>query len=278
MRELSKGEAIKFIDEHAAVLDAPSNPVNPFASSVWLKHFVAQVATEDWTVLAPTSEHGSSLMLLYRDRQAPFKCEALTNYYSSLFSPLASTETDRARAVTSLVQQLGQYRPRLRTAKFAPLGVESPDTRHLEAALTEQGWYVRRYACFGNWSLPCEGMTFDGYMSTRDSQLRHTFERKSKKLQTTGQLQILLDPKTSTARWTRSSRSIRRAGSSLSLTPTSYANGLGYAQNADGCDWASRASMECPIAAQFWFTTGRRRTSSSSPTMKRNRVGRQAQC
>jgi hypothetical protein len=258
MRELSKGEALSFIDEHAAVLDAPSNPVNPFASSVWLKHFVAQVASEDWTMLAPMGEHGTSLMLLYHGRQAPFQCEALTNYYSSLFSPLASSETDRAHAVASLVQQLGEHRPRLRTAKFAPLSVESPDTGYLEAALAEQGWYVRRYFSFGNWSLPCEGMTFDKYLSSRDSQLRHTLARKSKKLQTAGRLQIF----TRAEDVDSAMDAFESVYSKSWKVPEPYPSFVReWARLCAERGWLRLgvASIDdVPIAAQFWFTTARR--------------------
>ena len=258
MRGLNKTEVLAFIDEHAAVFDAPSNPVNPFASSIWMKHFVEQVAGEDWTVLAPLNEQASSLMLLYHDRRTPFHCEALTNYYSSLFSPLASTETDRARASASLLRKLGQHRPRLHTVKLAPLDPESPDTGHLEAAFAEQGWYVRRYFCFGNWCLPCEGMTFDGYMSTRDSQLRHTFARKSRKLLSAGRLQIFTRPEEVDS----AMDAFEAVYSKSWKKPEPYPNFVrGWARLCAERGWLRLgvASIDdVPIAAQFWFTAERR--------------------
>ena len=195
MQLLTKDDALRCVDERAAVLDAAGNPCNPFASSVWARHFLAEIADDGWTVLAPQADgDGVSLMLLYRDAKSPDRCMALANYYASLYSPMASTARDRPQAMSALVRQLSSLRPRLSTVNFSPLDAASPDTAALAGALSDQGWYVRRYFCFGNWTLPCEGLSFGDYMATRDSQLRNTHARKAKKLLAAGTLEIASRP------------------------------------------------------------------------------------
>ena len=192
VRALTKSEALQFVRERAGVLDATTNPSNPFAGSDWVQHFIDQVVRENSQVLAiEAGAPGDSLMLLYRDAQAPSRCTALANYYVSLYSPLSSTAADRAEALVRVVRSLTDLRPRIATLNFAPLDAQAEDTAALADALANQGWYVRRYFCFGNWYLPCGGLAFDAYMSDRDSQLRNTWARKSKRLLAVGRVQIV---------------------------------------------------------------------------------------
>jgi CelD/BcsL family acetyltransferase involved in cellulose biosynthesis len=101
-------------------------------------------------------------------------------------------------------------------------------------------------------------MTFDGYMSTRDSQLRHTFERKSKKLQTAGRLQILTRPEDVDS----AMDAFESVYSKSWKQPEPYPNFVReWARLCAERGWLRLgvASIDgVPIAAQFWFTTGRR--------------------
>jgi len=92
MLKLNKAEALHYVERNAAVIDALSNPRNPFGTSVWLHHFIGEVVRDDWTLLVPEAVgDGCSLMLLYLDPAAPSRCRSLANFYTSLYSPLAST-------------------------------------------------------------------------------------------------------------------------------------------------------------------------------------------
>ena len=259
MQLLTKADALRYVVEHAAVIDAAGNPRNPFFSSVWTRHFLAEVADDGWTVLAPQGDgDGRSLMLIYRDAKSPARCMALANYYASLYSPMASTARDRPRAMAALVRQLSDQRPRIGTVNFAPLEATSPDTAALAAALSNQGWYVRRYFCFSNWTLPCDGLSFAEYMAARDSQLRNTHARKSKKLLAAGTLQIATRPEEVDAAMDAYDAVYAKSWKQ----PEPYPNFVrGWARRCAEQGWlrlgVARVA-EVPIAAQFWFTIDRR--------------------
>lgn len=259
MRILTKGEALQFVRERTEMLDAAMNPPNPFASSAWVQHFIEQVVREDGSVLAIEASAGAdSLMLLYRDALAPGRCMALANYYSSLYSPLNGMAPDRAQAMVQVVRQLNGLRPRIATVNLAPLDGQAEDTVALTDAFARRGWYVRRYFCFGNWYLPCEGLTFDAYMGSRDSQLRGTWARKSKKLLAAGRLQIVTTPD-----------GVEAAMDAYdSVYAKSWKQAEPYAGFVRG--WARICARrgwlrlgiawvdDAPIAVQFWFTMNSR--------------------
>ena len=259
MHVLTKSEALPFLRERAEVLDAAGNPSNPFGSSEWVLHFVDQVAGEDWRVLAvEDGAAGDSLMLLYREARAPGRCMALANYYASLYSPLSSTAPDRAQAAVHIVRQLGDARPRIATVQLAPLDGQAEDTAALASALAGQGWYVRRYFCFGNWYLPCEGVTFEAYMGSRDSQLRNTWARKSKRMLAAGRVRIVTTPDA--------------VESAMDAYDAVYAKSWKQAEPYPGFvrGWARICARrgwlrlgiasvdDAPVAVQFWFTIGKR--------------------
>jgi len=262
MNVLSKQEALAFVREHAAVLDSPANPPNPFACSDWMLHFIEQVAEDDWRILALDGDtRGAAFTLAWQPAAAPWRCLALTNYYASLWSPLASSASlpdERAAALRAIVRDLGAARPRLATAQFAPLDGQSTDTEALLAELRGQGWYARQYFAFGNWTLPCEGLDFDAYMAARDSQVRHTLARKSKKLLAAGHLEIVTEP-----------ADVERAMDAWDAIygrswkqPEPYPGFVrGWARRCAERGWLrlGLAHVEGqPIAAQFWFTMGGR--------------------
>ncbi len=262
MNVLSKQEALGFVSAHATVLDSGSNAPNPFACSEWIHHFIDQIAEDDWRILAlDGGADGSNLMLAYRHAATPWRCMALANYYTSLVSPLASVASlpgERAAAMRSLVQELSSARPRIATLQFSPLDAQSRDTTALMAELREQGWYARQYFAFGNWTLPCEGLGFDAYIAARDSKVRHTLERKSKKLRASGSLEIVTEPEDVERGMDAWDAIYGRSWKQ----PEPYPDFVrGWARRCAQRGWLRLgiASVEGkPIAAQFWFTMARR--------------------
>ncbi|MFI4928424.1 MAG: GNAT family N-acetyltransferase [Burkholderiales bacterium] len=262
MNVLSKREALGFVTEHAAVLDSDSNPPNPFACSEWIHHFIDQIAEDDWRILALGGTASDAyLALAYRHAATPWRCMSLANYYASLYSPLASVASlpgERAAAMRGVVQDLSSARPRVATLQFAPLDAQSPDTAALIDELRSQGWYARHYFAFGNWTLPCEGLAFESYIASRESKVRHTLERKAKKLHACGSLEIVTEP-VDVARGMDAWDAIY--GRSWKQ-PEPYPDFVrGWARRCAERGWLRLgiASVEGkPIAAQFWFTMARR--------------------
>jgi hypothetical protein len=191
---LSKAEALSFIDGHGAVFDHPSNPRNPFAGSAWNAHFVKEVVgPADQVVVAGTAD-SRSFMLLKRTDATTGGLTALSNYYSSLYSPLSSSAADRAGAIEQICEDLTRLKPTIATVKLSPLDSSSADVASVATAFGQRGWYAREYFCFGNWFMPCEGLSFDRYWEERDSQLRNTHQRKAKKLLSAGTLELISSP------------------------------------------------------------------------------------
>jgi CelD/BcsL family acetyltransferase involved in cellulose biosynthesis len=259
VRILTQSEALRFVAEHAHVLDARGNPPNPFAGSEWLRHFIGQVVPSGGQVVVVEGhEDGDSLMLLYRDAREPDRCKALANYYASLYSPLSSTTSDRRSAVAHIVRQLARIQPKITSLNLAPLDAQAEDTVALADALSRHRWYVRRYFCFGNWYLPCDGLAFDAYMSERDSQLRNTWARKSKRLLAAGHVRIV----DSVAELEPAMDAYDTVYAKSWKQPEPYADFVrGWARICARQGWLRLgiASLDdTPIAVQLWFTVGRR--------------------
>ena len=259
MHVLTKADALGYVAEHAALLDAPSNPVNPFASSDWIHHFIDQVVDDDARILAlGGGRDAERLMLLSQDAATPSRCAALNNYYASLYSPLACLSDDRVAALRGIVQELSSARPRIATVQFAPLAAESDDTSALLDALRSQGWYARQYFAFGNWTLPCDGMAFDAFIAGRDSKVRNTLARKSKKLRASGSIEVITDPADVERGMDAWDAIYNRSWKQAEPYPGFV---RGWARLCAQRGWLrlGLASVEGkPIAAQFWFTIARR--------------------
>ncbi len=182
MRILTRTQLLRYVQDKRALFDAAAARGNPFACSAWVLNFIEQVAADDWHYyVAEDSSQGEAYLLLYSERGSPHRRLALTNYYASLYTPVIGTAVDREASLTAIAADLTRSRPGCATIDLAPLAPEDNDTAALVRAFASQGWYVKRYFCFGNWHLPCAGLSFADYMRGRGSQARHTWSRKVRK-------------------------------------------------------------------------------------------------
>ena len=150
IERLSRDELVERVKRHAATLDLSENP---FATAAWLRNYLKHVATAVDCQYLLAQVEGRALMLLQADARAPAQARALNNYYSSLFTPLAG---DRAEGdAERVVEALSATRPALATVDLSPLSEDDADM--VELAFKARGWMTRRYDCFGNWDLTCEG-------------------------------------------------------------------------------------------------------------------------
>ncbi|MFA9438803.1 GNAT family N-acetyltransferase [Uliginosibacterium sp. sgz301328] len=257
MRVMTQHETLRFIDEYRELFDAEARR-NPFMCAAWMRLFVQHIATGAWSFFAPVADDGRSLMLFYSD-DGRRTWHAVANYYTSLHSPLVSTldaGAARQRAITALVEQIATYRPRPAILDLAPLDEDDGDTQSLRQALAARGWLTRQYDRFGNWYLPCKGVSFSDYMAARDSQTRNTWTRKKKQFAANGEarLEIVQAP----ADVPRAMDAYERIYALSWKQPEPYA---GFVR-----DWAMACAQhgwlrlglawqgDVPIAAQFWFT------------------------
>jgi hypothetical protein len=254
MPRLNKQDALRYLAQATTVLDAPTNPSNPYGTSAWVSHFVEQVAQDNWTIVLPeVVGDGRSFMGLYLDPQHPSRALALSNYYTSLFAPLSSSAVDRSSALRAMARQLSAERPRLSSVNISPLDADCPDVKGLERALADQGWFVRRYNCFGNCFLPCEALGFDDYMASRDAKLRNTCERKGKKLLASGTVEILTQPQDVDAGMSAYEAIYEKSWK----RPEPYPDfARGWARRCAEKGWLRMGVAKLdgvPIAAQIWY-------------------------
>lgn len=256
IRRVTRPELRTIIDAQAARLDADA--ANPFATSVFTLHLLDQVARDDWHLWI-AGEAGSALTLLYAEPSAPTRLRALTNYYASLYSPFAGvSDTASPAAATALVQALGRSRPSPATVELAPLTTADADL--CVDAFRQFGWVTRRFSCFGNWYLPCDGLSFDAYMQARPSQLVNTWTRKSRKFNGKGQerLQLVTAPADVTAAMQAYNTVYAKSWKQPEPYPTFVADWAALCAERGWLRLGVAWSGDVPVAAQLWFTLGRR--------------------
>jgi hypothetical protein len=264
MHFLRKAEALEFVHQRRALFDADPTG-NPYAGSAWTLHFIEQIAEDGWTfAIAEEAQHTShgSLMLLYSEPGQGDRWQAVTNYYASLYAPLISTAPDRAGAMSRLVDQVAAHRPRCAVVNVQPMDDSGAETLALQAAFAHKGWYVRPFTCFGNWYLPCEGLSFDAFMQGRDSKMLNTWNRKAKKFKegatSGGRLQIVSDPADVSAAMDAYDHIYAKSWKKPEPYPTFVRK---WAEVCAANGWLRLGIAwvnDVPIAAQFWFTIDRR--------------------
>ena len=257
---MDRAGALRLVADNAALLDTAGQS-NPYLLSAWTEHFLRQIAADDWRIHAPRAADGS-LMLLYGTAEAPRRLHSLVNYYSSLWAPALADPAQAAGAVDEIVDQLTRLRPRPASLQLSPLSAEHPSTAALVSALQARGWFVSRYFCFGNWYMDCEGLSFDTYMSQRESRLVNTWKRKAKKLAggpgAPTRVEIITTPEQVDAAVAAYESIYAKSWKQ----PEPYPNFVG--------DWARTCARQgwlrmglawvdgVPVAAQLWFTVARR--------------------
>lgn len=261
MRTLDRREIQDYIREHRALFDV-AGASNPFVGSEWLLPFIEHVAQDDWRFIVP--EYGSrskSVMLLYSRMSDPHRYLPVTNYYASLYTPLISHTRPRSASFHALAEQITTALPECISINCAPLDGEAPGTLELERAFAAHGWHTKRYACFGNWYLPCAGLSFDRYLRERDMSLRMALERKERRFrlgEDGARLTILTSPNEVAAGMAAYERIHARGWNRTEPYP-GFVHDWAHVCAAHGWLRLGLAYVhDTPIAAQFWFTRQRR--------------------
>ncbi|WP_235578117.1 GNAT family N-acetyltransferase [Pseudorhodoferax sp. Leaf267] len=109
---------------------------------------------------------------------------SLSNYYSCAYGPIAPG-ADMGRLAPDTWRAVGRALRRLpqgATLRLQPLAEEDGLLQAQATGLRAAGYWVDRFFCFVNWSLPCAGLDFDTYLRGRHSRLRHNIERGRRRL------------------------------------------------------------------------------------------------
>lgn len=255
----ARDDALARLSSFEPWLDAGMADYDPFGSMPWMRHFAAEIVDDRRMQAAIVeAEVGGqpAAMLLSRDPAQPWLYRGLSNYYASLHSAFHTLAPDRRAAARALVAQLAAQRPACAVLQLSPLSAESADTTTLREAFKDAGWYTRNYFCFGNWTLPCEGLSFADYMKARDSQLQNTWSRKAKKFDGRGEarLQLVTQPDEVSDAMDAYDVVYAKSWKEPEPYPTFVRRWAEVCAREGwlrlGVAWVG----DVPIAAQFWFT------------------------
>ena len=109
----------------------------------------------------------------------PRTLRTLTNFYTSLYSPIASNN-EAVRLLTYAIQCIIESRLDWDVIDFSPLSMEHDSYLSLYKALLSHRLPRFSYFCFDNWYLLVQGRSYDEYFNGLPSRLKNTVKRKSK--------------------------------------------------------------------------------------------------
>lgn len=237
-----------------ALLDRPQTLragriANPFLGAEFLLAHLDHVIAPEAPLGLLSGPTGQALVM--RDPAQPGRWVALGSYYASRFGELPAdllAGTEVALAARSILPA--------GVVHLQPLAADDADawTQHFLAA----GWWVKRHDAFGNWHHACAGECFADYLAARPAALRHTLQRKQRRLTgpsaAAGALRILTRPE--------------EVAGGMDAFETVYARSWKPQESHPGFirAWALACARQGwlrlgildwqgePIAAQFWFT------------------------
>lgn len=131
----------------------------------------------------------TSLILPLKINRSRKTINSLTNFYTSLFSPIVLEEHPykHLHFAFSKLKKEGWTRIAL-----SPMSRDEPIFEETLKALNNAGWRAFPYYCFGNWHLPVVPGSFAEYFKTLPSQIQNTVKRKKKAFLTKNQGKLVL--------------------------------------------------------------------------------------
>ncbi|MDR1996240.1 GNAT family N-acetyltransferase [Azonexus sp.] len=121
-----------------------------------------------------------AVLPLRRIRQGCLRTlESLSNYYTSLYSPLLGQDCDPL-AVRHLLNAATRENRGAHMMRFAPMDPELPSYGVLLNELRAIGWIPLTFFCFDNWFLEVRG-GWEDYLRQRSANLRSAVKRRTKK-------------------------------------------------------------------------------------------------
>jgi ribosomal protein S18 acetylase RimI-like enzyme len=113
----------------------------------------------------------------------PRQLRSLTNYYSSIFSPILDASQSRQSEILHLFfEHIARETPAWHVFDIEPLDKDDSLFNDIRNAISANGMFNIPYFRFGNWYLELEGRNFTEYFESLPPTLKNTLKRKSKKL------------------------------------------------------------------------------------------------
>lgn len=115
---------------------------------------------------------------------------SLSTFYSSLFRPFLADNV----AVRELAWLFRRLQKDLQPGRimFSPMAPEHGSFELVRQSLRRAGLGAFRFFAFGNWYLPCHGLSYAAYQDGLSTRMRNTIKRKEKKFFQDGRGKIVL--------------------------------------------------------------------------------------
>lgn len=110
--------------------------------------------------------------------------ESLSNYYTSLYTPLFGRSGDPL-ALRYLLAAATRENRGAHVMRFAPMDPDAPGYATLLNELRATGWIPLTFFCFGNWFLQVDG-GWDDYLRQRSANLRSSIKRRNREFAAEG--------------------------------------------------------------------------------------------
>lgn len=252
------------VDELAAdgcSIDEFSPRENVEESLAWFDLLQKEVFPDDpsvrYYVATSRGQPKAVLPLRQRIHRGVRTLESLSNYYTSLYSPLIGKDSD-PQVVGHLLSEVMRQTPGTHVMRFAPMDPESPIYSALLRELSASKWIPLTFFCFGNWYLKVVG-GWEDYLRTRSAGLRSSLKRMSRKFaEDGGELELI----TNTLELERGIAAYNEVYSASWKKPEPYPDFVPQLMRLLAANGMLRLGIarigDIPIAAQFWIVAGRR--------------------
>lgn len=226
--------------------------VSLFLSRRWFETLAAHALEDDQALLLACVVQGDSVLAILPLRVQPDgNWHALSNYYTSLYTPLISDANQQA-IVECLAAGLG--RQAFRSLRLEPVAADDATCGKLQQALASHGLKSHRVPRLVNWSHPVRGQSYAQYLAERPSSLRNTLARKRRRMDREPDCEIRLYTHFELDQALTDYQTVHRASWKAGERFTGFLPALVHAMaESGGLRFALLYIGGQPVAGQIWF-------------------------
>nr|WP_145544885.1 GNAT family N-acetyltransferase [Variovorax boronicumulans] len=176
----------------ASSLACSSTPSELFETLDWFGHLAACGFAEPVDVVllcAWSPQRGRALVVPMAQRRGHPGLRSLSNYYSSLFGAVGDVDDAGLWLLAARALRGHAHGAML---DFMPLARDAAFVTQAQSALRNVGYAIGSYHAFGNWYLPCAGLSYEDYVQSLPSKLRNLLSRAQRRLARTGNAQLTI--------------------------------------------------------------------------------------
>lgn len=268
--------AVRRVDdpwEIAGLFEEAGAGEDAYASVVWFANLAAHgVDAGDRVHVDIVTAPGGRLCLFptrsRSDRLGPFRStliHGLSGIYSCRYAPVGLDALPAADAQATVLAWMRSIRQRNETParlRFDAMAGGTTAFAALDRGLRQAGFWVERFAHFGNWYLPVAGLDTARYWADRPAALRNTVRRKEKALYRAYrvELEVIGDP-TAAGRAVAAYEQVHQASWKPPEPYPGFIGGLIRSGLAAGMVRLGLLWLDGePAAAQLWLIAGRKAT------------------